>query len=144
MTQCLKALVMQSGPEFRSPEPTRMPGGHGGPPVISASGVRDRISTHHFFFCLFHLDFKFFKIIFNYVGMCAHLCVPVEEYRSHRCQRDWLWVTGCGCWDSHLGSLEEGVQALNPHIISPFPPCSCEGSKYYRIGRNSEKVGRTF
>ena len=36
----LKALVMQSGPEF-----TRMPGGHGGPPVISASDVRDRIST---------------------------------------------------------------------------------------------------
>lgn len=41
----LKALVMQSGPELRSPELTRMPGGHGGPPVISASDVRDKIST---------------------------------------------------------------------------------------------------
>lgn len=36
----LKGLVMQSGPEL-----TRMPGGHGGPPVISASDVRDKIST---------------------------------------------------------------------------------------------------
>lgn len=34
------------GSEFGSPEPTWMPGGHGGPSVTSVSDVRDRSPQH--------------------------------------------------------------------------------------------------